>query len=250
MKRVVILQPGYLPWIGFFDMMAKADVFVIFDDVQYTVRDWRSRNRIKKPDGVLWLTVPIQSKGSREKLIKDVEVDSAQKWQRNHSKNLQSFYSKTPFFEQTMEMIGDLYEKSFQFLLDVDMDFISKVSHFLGIKAEVCFSSSLPSDGVKDEKLLSICKHLQATHYLSGNAARDYLREPLFNAEGISVEWHNYQHPVYHQRWLKEQGFISHLSIVDLLFNHGHDALDILSANKKVALPEGTQVRTADAIVA
>jgi len=246
MKRVVILQPGYLPWLGFFDLMHKADVFVVYDDVQYTIRDWRSRNRIKTPQGVIWLTVPVKSKKAREKLIKDVEIDNSHKWQEKHLKSLESFYKKGKFFDNVMSWIVDTYQKPFKFLIDLDMEIIFKVTQYLGIKSRILFSSEIPSEGTKDERLLSICKTLNATHYLSGNAAKAYLREEIFEKEGIKVEWHNYKHPYYNQLWLKQQGFISHLSIIDLLFNHGPESLDIITGKKRIPVPEGITIRHAD----
>lgn len=247
-KCVVILQPGYFPWIGFFDLMYKADTFVILDDVQYTIRDWRSRNRIKTPDGLLWLSVPVKAKGVRNKLIKDVEIDNTQPWQKKHLKNLESFYKKAQYYNEIVDLFLDSYQRKYKFLIDVDMDSIIKAKHYLSLKSNIVLSSNIPSVGNKDEKLLSICKYLNATHYLSGNAAKEYLRERIFTHEGIMVQWHDYHHPYYHQCWLKEQGFISHLSIIDLLFNDSHDSLSILTGQKVIPKPEGIRFRNANEV--
>lgn len=246
--RVVILQPGYLPWLGFFDLMSKADTFVIFDDVQYTLRDWRSRNRIKTPDGVIWLTVPVKAKGVRGKLVRDVAVDNTNHWQERHLKNLESFYKRARYFNEIMLLINDVYKKKYAFLMDVDMDLILAIKKYLSLESNITFSSEIPSISKKDEKLLSICKYLNATHYLSGNAAKEYLREKLFEDEGIVVEWHNYHHPYYNQLWLKENGFISHLSVIDLLFNHGPESAAIITGQKTMAEPEGIRIRHVDAV--
>lgn len=245
-KKIVILQPGYLPWLGFFDLMYKADTFVILDDVQYTVRDWRSRNRIKTPEGVMWLTVPVQGKGLRGKLIKDVEVDNTQQWQKKHLRSMESFYGKAEHFKEVIELINDIYRKNYTFLIDVDMDFILRAKEFLSLESKIVLSSEIPSTGKRDEKLLSICKHLNATHYLTGNAAKAYLRESIFKVKGITVEWHDYHLPYYNQLWLKKAGFISHLSIIDLLFNHGADSLSVLTSKKNICKPEGLNIRHAD----
>ncbi len=247
-KTAVILQPGYLPWLGFFDLMCKADKFVVFDDVQYTVRDWRNRNRIKTPNGMMWLTVPVKAKGVREKLIKDVEIDNTQQWQKKHLRSIGSFYKKAKHFGEIMELLENIYKKGYKFLIDVDMDFITAVRRYLSLEAEIVFSSEVSSINKKDEKLLSVCKSLDVTHYLTGNVAKDYLREPLFTAEGIAVQWHDYRHPYHNQLWFKEQGFISHLSVIDLLFNHGPDSLDILTWKKVIPQPKGIRVRHADAL--
>ena len=248
MKRVVILQPGYLPWLGFFDQMFRADVFVVFDDVQYTPRDWRSRNRIKTPDGVLWLTVPVRAKGARDKLIKDVEIDNEQNWQRLHLKSLKTFYRKSKYFDEIISTVIDIYEKKYRFLIDVDLDFILKAREYMSISTKTVLSSSLNSTGQRDEKLLSICRILDATHYLSGAIAQNYLREDIFADQGVVVEWQNYLHPYYNQLWLKRHGFISHLSVLDLLFNHGKDSLDIILGKKLIQPPEGIKVRQANEI--
>ena len=248
MKKVVILQPGYLPWLGFFDQMFKADVFVVLDDVQYTPRDWRSRNRIKTADGILWLTVPVRAKGVRDKLIKDVEIDNEQNWQRTHLKSLKTFYRKSKYFDEIISTVIDIYEKRYRFLTDVDMDFILKVRDYMSIPTNLIFSSSLNSTGERDKKLLSICKSLDTTHYLSGNAAQNYLREDIFADDGVVVEWQNYQNPYYSQLWLKHHGFISHLSVIDLLFNHGKDSLDIILGKKLIPQPEDIKVRQANEI--
>ena len=244
-KRVVILQPGYLPWLGFFDLLLKADIFVIFDDVQYTTRDWRSRNRVKTPHGVLWLTVPVKARGARGKMIKDVEIDNSQDWQQKHRQNLETHYKKAAWLSEIDYLISTFYEKKYKFLIDADIDFVTLVRQYFSVSTEILFSSDIPTEGIRDEKLLSICRNLSASHYLSGNAAKNYLREELFAAAGIIVEWHNYQHPYYNQLWMKEQGFISHLSVVDLLFNHGPDSLAILTGNKLIAKPDWVVTRSA-----
>lgn len=246
MKRVVILQPGYLPWLGFFDLMHLSDVFVILDDVKYTVRDWRSRNRIKTSDGVCWLTVPVKIKGSHNKLVKDIPIDNSQEWRKKHLKTLESYYKHAKYFGEVIEVVNRALGRDHQFLVDLDMMLIRGICDYLAMTPNILFSSEIPSNHGKDERLLSICEHLKATHYLSGNAAEQYLRESIFAAEKITVEWHNYQHPYYHQLWFKEQGFISHLSVVDLLFNHGRESLDILTGQKVLTPPTDLRITRAN----
>jgi hypothetical protein len=238
MKRIVILQPGYLPWLGFFDLMFKADVFVILDDVQYTKRDWRSRNRIKTTDGVIWLTVPVRAKGSRDKRIKDIEIDNAQDWARKHIRSIATFYKSARFYGEVMPVIERIYKKEFKYLIDLDLALTFEICQFLSLEREIVFSSKLGTESSKDDKLLSICMRLGGTHYLSGNAAKGYLRERIFEEDRISVEWHNYVHPYYRQLWVEKVGFVSHLSAIDLLLNHGRESLEILTG-KKVIKPEG-----------
>ena len=219
--RVAILQPGYLPWLGFFDLIIKSDKFIILDDVQYTIRDWRARNRIKTPQGTMWLTVPVQAANAGDKLITDIIIDNGQLWQTHHLKSIRSFYKGAPFYAEIADLIQDIYSRQYRYLIDADMAFIHRTCDYMNIKTPVMFSSDLGSTGSKDEKLLSLCKTAGATEYISGNAAKSYLRESIFLDECINVRWHDYHHPFYNQLWTKEHGFISHLSVVDLLFNHG-----------------------------
>jgi hypothetical protein len=248
MKKVGILQPGYLPWLGFFDQLYQCDIFVFLDDVQYTKHDWRNRNRIKIPEGILWLSIPVLTKGKLDQKISDARIDKKRLWQKKHLKRFESFYKKAKYFDEIIDLMYDIYHKEYTFLIDVDMDFILKVHRYLSIKTEILFSSEIQITGIKDEKVLSICQYLNATHYLSGDAARDYLREDIFSSEGIIVEWQNYRHPYYDQLWKKEQGFISHLSIIDLLFNHGTDSLEILTGEKVIRQPDGIICRNANDI--
>ena len=174
--KVVILQPGYIPWLGFFDLMYQSDIFVIFDDVQYTVRDWRSRNRIKTPDGVMWLTVPVKAKGVRDKLIKDVEIDNSQNWKMRHLKSYESFYRKAKYFNEIMTLIRNIYKINYTYLIDLDMDITIGFCEYMSLKSKIIFSSTIDINGKKDERLLAVCQYLNADKYLSGNAAKQYIR--------------------------------------------------------------------------
>lgn len=230
--------------------MHRADIFVILDDVQYTYRDWRNRNRIKTPDSVIWLTVPVKAGTACGKLIKDVRIENSRHWQKKHLKSIECFYRKGVYSGEIMEILNGLYNRNHHFLIDIDMEFILKAKEYLSIGSKLVFSSEIPCSGKKDDKILSICKYLGAGRYLTGNAARNYLRESIFAKEGIEVAWHNYRHPYYRQFWTKETGFISHLSVIDLLFNHGKESLDILTGKRSIARPEGIMVRHADEVQA
>lgn len=240
--KIAIVQPGYLPWLGFFDLINKSDKFIILDDVQYTVRDWRARNRIKTPQGVMWLTVPIQASNARNKLISGIMIDNSQTWQKYHLQNFASFYKKAPFYSEIIDLIHTVHSKRYRYLIEADMEFIISACAYMNIGTPVILSSDMGSSGTKDEKLLSLCKIAGATEYISGNAAKTYLREPIFLDEGIGVRWHDYPHPYYNQLWTKEHGFISHLSVVDLLFNHGRDSRAIISGDLTIANEDNIRV--------
>ena len=228
--KLVILQPGYLPWLGFFDQMNWADVFVVYDDVQYTKNDWRNRNRIKGPNGPQWLTVPVHYQmGDR---IKDVAVPQDKRWVKSHLKSLQFAYSKAKFFDEYFRQIKDLIESSYERLIDLDMALIEYLNNVLGIKTQILYSSQLNTQGHKSERLVDICLECGATQYLTGDAAKDYLNLKLFKDNGIDVNFHNYKHPVYPQLFGE---FIPFLSVVDLLFNCGSESLCYLAGSNCVS---------------
>ncbi len=228
--RVVILQPGYLPWLGFFDQMYKSDVFVIYDDVQYDKHGWRNRNRIKTAQGIQWLTVPILTKGKDRPLVKDVLINSKMEWRQTHLRSIKQNYSRAAFFDTYFDMLENIYAKEWKYLIDVDMAFIFALMEKLGLTRRIEFSSSLGISGGETQRLVDICLHFRATDYLTGDAAKDYLDESLFSQNGIRLCYHGYQHPVYSQLYGE---FIPYLSVVDLLFNHGGESLGLLT-NKKL----------------
>ena len=228
MKRVVILQPSYIPWLGYFDQISKSDIFVFYDDVQYTRRDWRNRNRIKLLSGQAhFLTVPVKVKGSYEIPIKDVQIDNTQKWQKKHLNAFVHNYKKASFFEEGFYLLESALSKSFEKLTDLDEHLTKEIASYLGIKTVQYVQSSSLSLSYTDstDHLIKLCKHFDATHYLTGDSAQDYLDEESFKDNKLILEYHNYHHSVYQQL---SGEFISHLSIVDLLFNYGKGALSIV----------------------
>jgi len=225
--RLVVLQPGYLPWLGFFDQMHWADTFVIYDDVQYTKNDWRNRNRIKGPNGPQWLTVPVHFHlGS---LIKDVALPEDKRWVKSHVKSLQFAYAKAKYFDDYFLRIKELIEAPHERLIDLDMALIMYLNGTLGIDTQILYSSRMQAQSSKSQRLLNMCRECGATEYLTGDAARDYLDMKLFEDNGIEVRYHNYKHPVYPQL---HGEFIPYLSIVDLLFNCGSESLDCITGQR------------------
>lgn len=227
-NRIVILQPSYLPWLGYFDQISKADYFVFLDDVLYTKNDWRNRNRIKTPTGPIWLTLPVDIKNriSQNLLIKDVKIRS-HKIILSHLKSIEFAYKKSAFFNEIFQLLEKSLKDSYDFLSDLNIDTILAICNYLKItKTKFLKSSDLkimynsPSD-----RLVKICQNLNATNYLTGQGAKDYLDKSSFEKEKIEVEFQDYKHPVYTQLWGE---FIPYLSIIDLLFNKGKESLDIL----------------------
>lgn len=222
--KVVVLQPSFLPWQGHLDQYAWCDHFVIYDDVQYDKHGWRNRNRILTPQGSIgWISVPVRVKGAP--LVNEVEVDYSQPWRRKHLETLRQAYSKAPFFDWLYPDLQAYYGHDWPLLVDWDVQGLRWLTQKLGMPWKGILSSEMGVPGRKTERLVGICRLLQATQYLTGDAARDYLDESQFEAIGVSVLWHGYQHPSYRQRG---EAFVSHLSIVDLMFWCGPNSLEIL----------------------
>lgn len=224
--RIGMLQPGYLPWLEFFEQMYKSDIFVIYDDIQYDKGSWRNRNRIKTANGVQWLTVPVLMKFEDRPFIKEVKIDNKLPWRKKHLTSIRQNYSKAPFYNKYIEIFEEAYSREWEFLVDLDIYFILQLTKCLGMEEKkIIMSSSLNVAGNKIERLINICKLFNADTFYEGAAGRNYIDETLFNKEGIKVEFQNYKHPIYSQLY---GDFIPYLSVIDLLFNNGEKSLSIL----------------------
>jgi hypothetical protein len=222
---LVVLQPGYLPWLGFFDQVYRSDIFVFYDDVQFDKNGWRNRNRIKSPAGPHWLTVPVRV-NSLEQRIFETEIDDRQPWARKHLGTIRQFYAKAPYLKRYLpELEGVLMGRSWERLIDLDVAVIELMCRWLGIERRMLRSSELGATGERSERLLNICLSQGASRYLSGSAARSYLDTELFSDHGVEVEWQDYQHPVYAQQ---HGEFIPFLSALDLLLNCGDESAAII----------------------
>jgi len=225
MKKIAILQSNYIPWKGYFDIIRKADVFVIYDEVQYTKNDWRNRNLIKTPNGLDWLTIPVSQKSLKQK-INETYV-SQHNWNKKHWSALVGNYSKAPFFKAYSEEFNELYSGiETSNLSEINLLFIKKINTILEIDTEIINSQSLDLKGNKNERLIEAIKKLNANHYISGPAAKSYLNVEAFEKEDIQVEWMNYtNYPEYPQLF---SPFKHTVTILDLLFNVGTEAKKFL----------------------
>src|SRR5262245_22810577 len=191
-KRVAIVQSSYIPWKGFFDLIRVADEFVLLDDVQFTKRDWRSRNRIKTKDGLLWLSVPVHTKGRYEQRILDTMI-SDPSWSRRHWQTLQSAYTRAPFFDAYAAAFEALYESPVSNRLsEVNHSLIVAACQALGITTPITWSQAYQPREGRNERLIDLCVKSGATVYLSGPSARGYLDEQALNDVGISVQFADY----------------------------------------------------------
>jgi hypothetical protein len=229
MKRVAILQSNYIPWKGYFDIINLVDEFVIFDGTQYTKRDWRNRNIIKTKDGLLWLTIPIEGKGRYNQTIKETRV-ADHKWALKHWETIRHSYSAAPIFKDFAVKLEEAYitVQELKFLSDINLIFIKKITEYLGVRTKISFSSDYILEGDRSEKALSICLQAGAGEYLTGPAAKTYLDVEIFRNNGIMVKWMDYSgYKVYPQLY---SPFIHEVSIIDLLFNTGCNAVKYLNS--------------------
>lgn len=218
-KKVAISQSNYIPWKGYFDLIASVDVFVVYDEMQYTKNDWRNRNKIKTQNGLLWLTIPIDTKKKLNQKISEAKV-SNNNWRKKHWASICQSYSKSPYFGVYKDELSKLFiESDFTSLSEINFCFIKYLCDVLNIKTKLVQSSEFTLSGNKSEKVLGICKELGADVYVSGPAARDYLDEGLFFREGMTVEWMDYEY--YKEYSQQHLPFEHHVTVLDLIFNEG-----------------------------
>ncbi|MCP4112656.1 MAG: WbqC family protein [Desulfobacteraceae bacterium] len=229
-KTVGILQPSYMPWLGFFEQLYTCDIFVLYDDVQFEKGSWRNRNRIKTDGGPQWLTVPVMLKGKDFPVIKDVIINQSIPWHKKHIKSVTQNYSKAPFFELYADKLFKLLNKPCKYLIDLNFELIHWLTDQLNISTPMVLSSELNISGANVQRLIDIIQSLQGNHFYEGSAGREYIDVKIFEEAGITVTFQDYNHPVYPQL---HGDFISHLSIIDLLFNCGSESLNILSVSKR-----------------
>lgn len=222
---VSIHQPGYLPWLGYFEKIARSDIHVFFDDVQFEKNSFDNRNKILTAQGELWLTVPVLSKGHLDTRLSDIEIDTRAPWAKKHWKTITMNYSKCPYFSEHASFFEQIYNRDWKNLLALNIEITTYLLKALGISTKLVYSSKLQKDGKKSDLVLSICKNLGAGTYLSGTFGKDYLELEKFQAANIQVLFQDYEHPVYKQHF---EGFVPYMSVIDLLFNEGKNSLDIL----------------------
>lgn len=226
-RTLVVLQPGYLPWLGFFDQMRRSDIFVYYDDVQYDKHGWRNRNRIKSAAGEpVWLTVPVRRSGLDWPKINEVELDRTNQWARKHVGTIRQYYARAPHFSTYLPELEEMLNRPWERLVDLDVALVELICKWIGLKRQIEFSSKLGVGGERSERLLGLCQHFSANRYLSGDSAQNYLQNDLFKSHGIEIEWQQYKHPTYSQL---HGPFVPYLSIIDLIFNCGPESATILA---------------------
>lgn len=225
MKKIAILQSNYIPWKGYFDLIRSVDEFVLYDDMQYTKNDWRNRNLIKTPNGPAWLTIPVRQE-SLAQTIRETRIADP-RWATRHWKSIAQNYARATYFKEYRDAFEELYLNAAEpWLSEINRRFLLAVNSLLGITTTIRCSSEFTLAPGKSERLLELCKTLGATTYLSGPAARDYLDVAIFTEAAIEVEWMDYcGYPEYSQLF---PPFAHGVSIVDLIFNEGANAINFM----------------------
>ena len=236
-RRVAICQPHYIPWIGYFEMIDRVDTFVFLDDVDFIKREWKNRNRIRKQalaTETKWLSVPIEHADQRETPITRARIAGTE-WTRKHLDGFFQVYRDTEHFEASYTLLRTGLEGEPATLAELNVALIADICRYLGIETELRRSSELDVGGQKTEKLLALCAAAGATHYLANNGSATYLEPERFEAAGIECRYQDYEHPTYRQAsGATELAFLSHLSVLDLIANHGPQALPILRSGRPV----------------
>lgn len=221
-RRVAILQSNYIPWKGTFDLIHQVDEFILFDDMQFTVRDWRNRNRIKTPKGAEWLTIPVETADGGRQRIADVRT-SGDHWRRTHWKTILQNYARAPYFREHAPRFEALYlGEGERCLSRINHRFLAAICEVLDIRTRITWSMDYSLEDGRTERLVDLCRQAGADEYLSGPAARAYIDPGCFEAAGIQLCYIEYGgYPEYHQLF---PPFVHEVTVLDLIFNEGPDA--------------------------
>jgi hypothetical protein len=224
--RIAIVQSNYIPWKGYFDLMRSVDEFVLFDDAQYTRRDWRNRNRIMTAQGPRWLTIPVQNRGQYLGLIKDITV-SDPNWAERHWRTIAGNYARAPYFRRYAERLERLYRDNRETRLSaINRKWLETICEMLDIRTRLTWSTDYQAVPGRTERLAAICREAGADTYVSGPAARVYIDPECFRAAGIELRYFDYDgYPEYEQL---HQPFDHHVSVIDLIFNKGPQAMEFM----------------------
>jgi hypothetical protein len=226
MTKVAIMQPTYLPWIGYFGLMDSVDIFIHLDSVQFAKRSWQQRNQIKTEKGPTWLTVSVLSKGLRDQKITDVRIDLEKKSLNKQIRTIELAYSKTPYFRAYADGLFAIMALNQGGLSKLNIELIKWLRKILGIQTPLICASELETVGTKASLLLHLCQQVNGEEYISPPSSEEYLSESsVFKNAGIPIRYFKFNHPKYQQRYGE---FISHMSIIDLLFNEGPRSMEII----------------------
>jgi hypothetical protein len=232
--RVAIHQPEYLGYLGFYNKMMNADAWIFLDNVQLAKRDFVRRNRIQGPAGPMWLSVPIITKGRYYQLIQDVEIDSTKSWASPHWKSMEFQYRRTPFFERYAPHLAPIYQREWSRLAALNIQIARVMARLLDVERPTYLASELGITGKSSQLLADLTQAVGGTVYLSGPMGHDYLEMDIFRERRLEVEYNEFAHPTYPQRQ-GEGEFLPYLAAVDLLFNCGPRARQVIEEGSTLA---------------
>ena len=220
-------QPVYLPWLGLFHKIALADVFCLFDIVQYQRKDFNNRNKIKTSVDSIWLTVPVKSSGRLNSIITDIEIIN-DGWHKKHLKSIELNYKKTPYFDQYYYDLKKILDTPYQYLVDLNFDILVYLLNALNIDTKTVKASDYLFKGAKSELVLDMCIQLNADIYIFGENGKNYANIDTFTSSGVDPYFQAYNHPVYNQA---KGRFMPYMSVLDLLFNEGQNSNNIIMSD-------------------
>jgi hypothetical protein len=221
---VSVHQPQYLPWLGYFDKIDRADVFVLLDTVQFKKNEWQNRNRIKTAQGVQWITVPVLYRFPQ--LIREVEINNCEKWQHKQRQTILSNYRKAPCWSMLAPFFEEIFSTDWDTIAKLNIHVVKRLAAILGIETPLFVASDMgvfPED--PDERLIAVARHFGADAYLAGSGGHGYMDLEKYRESGVDVTFQEYLHPVYNQLYGNFEPF---LSVIDLIFNHGKESLNII----------------------
>jgi len=234
-KKIAIVQSNYIPWKGYFDIINMVDEFIVYDDAQYTKRDWRNRNKIKTNHGLKWLTIPVKVKGRFSQSVNEVVILNKD-WVSNHLKTIKHCYSKAKFFNEYYPFFENVYLNQAMnecYLSSINLLFIKFICKIFNINTKITLSSNYSLSKIgQTEKLIELCNYTNANSYLSGPNAKKYLDVNKFSDASIKLEWFNYDNYIrYNQLY---PPFNHHVSIIDLILNEGNNSFEFLKSKRKL----------------
>lgn len=235
--KLLITQPTFLPWIGYFDLIEKSDIVIFLDDVQFDKRSWQQRNKIKTSNSLQWLTLPVFSKGKRSQLINEVEIDISRNLILKIQKSIELNYKRSLFFNDYFDDFIRCFNDNLKTknLSKFNIGLIKYFLNILNLEKKIFYSSELNISGSKIEKIINICNHFNIKNYITTLGAKDYLKDNYkqFEKNNINILFHKYVHPTYRQCF---KSFLPYASIIDLIFNEGGKSLEILNIGKLESL--------------
>jgi len=233
--KVGIIQSSFIPWRGYFDFIASVDMFIFFDDIQFTRRDWRTRNKIKTAQGVRWLSVPVKYR-CRNQLTCETELDDTQNWRKDHINLWRAHYGKATYLDDALQLLCDMGQGEDQTISQLNIRLIREICAFLDIHTPMMLSSELNVEGAKTGRLIKLLQAIGGKTYLSGPSADSYLEKDKFREAGIGLEYKSYDYEPYPQLW---GGFEGAVTMLDLIANCGPQSKALMRSTtpNRVVIP-------------